>query len=77
MVNRCPPPHPDSGITISSLDRRRFRAFHFSIKAGITGPLNRRAAIHAGALGLMGLSMSDVARLRAESDKPSRAKSVI
>ena len=47
------------------------------MKGGITDPLNRRAAIHAGALGLMGLSMSDVARLRAESNTPSRAKSVI
>ena len=76
-VNRLPSPHPDGGITISSLDRRRFRAFHLSMKGGITVPLNRRAAIHAGALGLMGLSIGDVARLRAESYTPSRAKSVI
>ena len=47
------------------------------MKAGVNAPLNRRTAIHAGALGLMGLSMSDLARLQAETDSPHRAKSVI
>ena len=47
------------------------------MKAGISDPLNRRTAIHAGALGLMGLSMNDLAQLRAETDSPRRAKSVI
>ena len=47
------------------------------MKAGVNTPLNRRTAIHAGALGLMGLSMSDLARLQAETDSPRRAKSVI
>ena len=47
------------------------------MKAGVNTPLNRRTAIHAGALGLMGLSMSDLARLQAETDSPRAAKSVI
>ncbi|MGY8650864.1 MAG: DUF1501 domain-containing protein [Verrucomicrobiia bacterium] len=38
--------------------------------------VSRRAAIHAGTLGFMGLGMSDVARLRAEAPA-ARGKSVI
>ena len=47
------------------------------METGMEPSLNRRAAIHAGALGLLGLSMGNLAPLRANPKATGRAKSVI